>query len=173
LWDWAREALKPGLCCTCSRSKSLDRTGKSLAGDALPMANSTLAQPIRLKLFATVTILVTASIAAFAQSDEQDNPAPPPPTIEEVQKLVQTISGDEVKLKAYCELGALYEQVEKAAEKDDMDELDALGVRIDSLEQQFGPDYRRVMDALGDLDSNSPEGQKLTAVFEPLHKQCR
>ena len=37
--------------------------------------------------------------------------APPPPTIEEVQKLVQTISGDEVKLKAYCELGALYEQV--------------------------------------------------------------
>ena len=89
-----------------------------------------------------------------------------------MQKLVQTISGDEVKLKAYCELGALYEQVEKAAEKNDMEELDALGVKVDSLEQQVGPDYRRVMDALGELDPTSPEGQKLTAVFEPLHKQC-
>ena len=53
-----------------------------------------------------------------------------------------------------------------------MKELDALGVTVDSLEQQVGPDYRRVMDALGELDPNSPEGQKLTAVFEPLHKQC-
>ena len=173
MWDWAREALKPGLCCTCSRSKSLDRTGKSLAGDALPMANSTLTQPMRLKLFATVTILVTASIAAFAQSDEQDNPAPPPPTIEEVQKLVQTISGDEVKLKAYCELGALYEQVEKAEERNDMEELDALGVKVDSLEQQVGPDYRRVMDGLGEVDPNSAEGQKLREVFEPLQEQCK
>ena len=134
------------------------------------MANSTLTQPMRLKLFATVTILVTASIAAFAQSDEQDNPAPPPPTIEEVQKLVQTISGDEVKLKAYCELDALYEQVEKAAEKDDMEELDALGVKIDSLEQQFAPDYRRVMDGLGEVDPNSTEGQKLREVFDPRCK---
>jgi hypothetical protein len=90
-----------------------------------------------------------------------------------VQKLVQTISGDEVKLKAYCELGALYEQVEKAAEKNDMEELDALGVKVDSLEQQVGPDYRRVMDGLGEVDPRSAEGQKLTAVFEPLHKQCK
>jgi biotin synthase-like enzyme len=89
---------------------------------------------MRLKLFVAVAILVAPSIAAFAQVDEPDNQAPP--TIEEVQKLVQTISGDEAKLKTYCELGALY--VEKATEKDDMEELDALGVKIDSLEQQFG-----------------------------------
>jgi hypothetical protein len=171
LWDWVREALKPGLCCTCLHSKSLDRTGKSLAGDALSMANSTLTQPMRLKLFATVTILVTASIAAFAQVDEPDNEAPP--TIEDVQKLVQTISGDKAKLKAYCELGNLYERVEKAEEKNDMKELGALGVKVDSLEKQVGPDYRRVMDGLGEVDPNSAEGQKLTAVFEPLHEQCK
>jgi hypothetical protein len=129
---------------------------------------------MRLKLLVTVTILVTASIQAFAQTDEPaDNPAPPPPTIEEVQKLVQTISGDEVKLKAYCELGTLYEEVERAEEKNDMKELDALGVKVDSLEQQVGPDYRRVMDGLGEVDPNSAEGQKLTAVLEPLHKQCK
>jgi len=137
LWDWAREALKLGLCCTCLRSKSLDRTGKSLAGDALSMANSTLTQPMRLKLFATVTILVTASIAAFAQVDEPDNEAPP--TIEDVQKLVQTISGDKAKLKAYCELGNLYERVEKAEEKNDMKELGALGSAAVPHSLEFSP----------------------------------
>jgi hypothetical protein len=92
---------------------------------------------MRLKLFVAVTILVTASIAAFAQSDEQDNPAPP--TIEDAQKLVQTIRGDEAKLKAYCELGALYAEVERAEKRNDMELLDALGVKISSLEQQVGP----------------------------------
>ena len=126
---------------------------------------------MRLKLFVTVTILATASIASFAQVDEPDNPAPP--TIEDAQKLVQTISGDKAKLKAYCELGKLYEQVEKAAEKNDMEELDALGVKVDSLEQQIGRDYRRVMDGLGEVDPNSAEGQKLSEVFEPLQEPCK
>jgi hypothetical protein len=126
---------------------------------------------MRLKLFATVTILVIASIAAFAQSDEPDNQAPP--TIEDAQKLVQTISGDKAKLKAFCELDNLYEQVEEAEERNDMKERDALGVKIDSLEQQFGPDYRRVMDGLGEVDPNSAEGQKLREVFEPLQEQCK
>jgi hypothetical protein len=54
-----------------------------------------------------------------------------------------------------------------------MKERDALGVKIGSLEQQFGPDYRRVMDGLGEVDPNSAEGQKLTALFEPLQEQCK
>jgi hypothetical protein len=52
-------------------------------------------------------------------------------------------------------------------------ERDALSVKIDSLEQQFGPDYRRVMDGLGEVDPNSAEGQKLREVFEPLQEQCK
>ena len=126
---------------------------------------------MRLKLFVTVTILVSASIVAFAQSDEPENPAPP--TIEDAQKLVQTISGDKAKLKAFCELDNLYEQVEEAEERNDMKERDALGVKIDSLEQQFGPDYRRVMDAVGEVDPNSAEGEKLTAIFEQLQDKCK
>jgi hypothetical protein len=101
---------------------------------------------MRLKLFVTVTILLTASIAAFAQKDEPDNQAPP--TIEDAKKLVQTISGDKAKLKACCELG-LHEQMEKAEEKNDTKELDALGAKLDSLEQQVGPDYIRVIGWVG------------------------
>ena len=83
---------------------------------------------------------------ACTSDEPADNPAPP--TIEDAQRLVQTISDDKAKLKAYCELGNLYEEVERAEEKNDMKELDALGLKIDSLEQQVGPDYRRVMNAL-------------------------
>jgi hypothetical protein len=126
---------------------------------------------MRLKLFVAVAILVTPSIAAFAQSDEPENPAPP--TIEEAQRLVQTISGDEAKLKAYCELGKLYDEEEMAEEKNDMKQLDALGVKINSLEQQFGPDYRRVMDGLGEVERNSAESRRLSEVFEPLQEQCK
>ena len=54
-----------------------------------------------------------------------------------------------------------------------MKERDALRVKIDSLEQRFGPDYRRVMDGLGEVDPNSAEGQKLSEVFEPLQEQCK
>jgi hypothetical protein len=126
---------------------------------------------MRLKLFVAVAILVTPSIAAFAQSDEPDNP--PPPTIEDAQKLVQTIRGDKAKLTTFCELDNLYKQLEEAEERNDMKERDALGVKIGSLEQQFGPDYRRVMEGLEEVDPNSAEGQKLTALFEPLQEQCK
>jgi hypothetical protein len=127
---------------------------------------------MRLKLFIAVAIFVTASNAAFAQKDDADNQAPKP-TIEDAHKLVETISRDKIKLKAYCELGKLHEQIEKAEEKNDTKEIDALVAKLDSLEQQVGPDYTRVMDGLGDVDPNSAEGQKFTAVFEPLHKQCK
>jgi hypothetical protein len=112
-----------------------------------------------------------AGIPAFAQSHEPDNPAPP--TIGDVQKLVQAISSDKAKLKAYCELDNLYEQLGKAQEKNDIKEFDVLGAKIDSIEQQVGPDYRRIMDGLGEVDPNSDEGQKLNAVFEQLQEQCK
>jgi peptidoglycan hydrolase CwlO-like protein len=126
---------------------------------------------MRLKLFVAVTISITASIAAFAQSHEPDNPAPP--TIEDLQKLVRAISGDKARLKTYCELGNLYEQLDKAQEKNDTKEFDALGAKIDILEQQVAPDYRQIMDGLGEVNPDSAEGQKLNAVFERLQEQCK
>jgi hypothetical protein len=125
-----------------------------------------------LRHFVAVTIFVAASNAAFAQKDDAENQAPKP-TIEDAQKLVDTIRDDKTKLKAYCELGKLHEQIEKAEEKNDSKEMDTLVAKLDSFEQQVGPDCIRVMDGLGDVDPSSAEGQKFTAVLEPLHKQCK
>ena len=93
---------------------------------------------MRLKLFVAVTIFVTASNAAFAQKDDADNQAPKP-TIEDAQKLVDTIRGDKTKLKAYCELGKLHEQIEKAEEKNDTKEMDDLVAELDRSNNKWGP----------------------------------
>jgi len=122
---------------------------------------------MNLKLLMAVMIFATAPIVAFAQSQFTK------PTIEDAQKFVQTISGERDKLKAYCDLAKLDEQLDKAEENFDVKEFEALVAKRDTLEQQLGPDYIRVIDGLGDVEPNSAEGQKFRAVFEPLHKQCK
>lgn len=127
-----------------------------------------------LKFFVAATVVVAVPFAAFAQ-EPNSNAQPWKPSIEDAQKLVETISGDKDRLKLYCELGKLHEEIEKAEEENnttDAKALDGLLGKIASLEEQVGPDYIRVMDGLGEVDPNSDEGQKFAAIFEPLQKQC-
>ena len=127
---------------------------------------------MKLKLLAALVIFIAAPIVAFAQSDKP-NAQFSKPTIEDAQKFVQTISSDKDKLKAYCDIGKLDEQLDKAEENFDVKEFEALVAKRDTLEQQLGPDYIRVIDGLGDVEPNSAEGRKFSAVFEPLHKKCK
>ena len=127
---------------------------------------------MRLKLFVAVTIFVTASNAAFAQNDDPANQAPKP-TLADAQKVVQTISGDKTKLQAYCELGKLQDQMEKAEEGNDTKAVDALVAKADALGQQIGPEYLRIVEGLEEVDPNSAEGQKFAGVFNALHEKCK
>jgi IDEAL domain len=127
---------------------------------------------MNLKLLMAVTIFAAAPFVAFAQADDATNEAPKP-TVEDLQKLVQTISSDKAKLKVYCEIGKLQEEIDKAIEKNDEKAFDALSAKLTRLEQQIGPDYVKAMDGLADVDPDSDEGRKFTAVLDPLHKQCK
>jgi hypothetical protein len=127
---------------------------------------------MRLKLFVAVTILASAPIVAFAQKDDPENKAPKP-TVEDAQKLVQTISSDQNKLQAYCELGKLQDQMEKAEEGNDTKAVDALVAKADALGQQIGPEYLRIVEGLEEVDPNSAEGQKFAGVFNTLHEKCK
>jgi hypothetical protein len=127
---------------------------------------------MRPKIFMAATLFVALPIVAFAQSDKP-NARPSKPTIEDAQKLVETISGDNDKLKVYCELGKLNEQLDNAEEKGDAKEFEALVARLDNLEQQMGPDYVKVTGGLGDIDPKSAEGQKFSAVFGTLQEKCK
>jgi len=124
-----------------------------------------------LKFLVAAALFVAIPVVAFAQSDKP-NAQSSKPTIEEAQKLVETITGDKEKLKAYCEIAKLHQQLDDAEDKGDAKEFEALVAKLDSLEQQMGADYIRVTDGLGDVDPNAAEAQKFSAVFEPLRKQC-
>lgn len=124
-----------------------------------------------LKFLVAAALFVAVPIVAFAQSDKP-NTQFSKPTIEDAQKLVETISSDKEKLKAYCEIAKLHQQLDDAEEKGDAKEFETLVAKLDSLEQQMGSDYIKVTDGLGDVDPNSAEGQRFSAVFEPLRKQC-
>jgi hypothetical protein len=127
---------------------------------------------MKFKLALAGLLFVAAPMCARAQ---QNNPAAPPPkpTAADVQKLVQTISGDKTKLKAYCDMGKVLAQLDQAEQKKDSNAVKTLGTKADGLAQQLGPDYERVMDGLNQIDPNSAEGKRMSALFEPIYKQCR
>ena len=127
---------------------------------------------MNLKLVVAVSLFAAVPAVAFAQKGAPATKVPKP-TIADAQKLVQTISGDKTKLQAYCDMGKLQDQMEKAEQKKDNKALEALGAKADSLAQQIGPEYAKVMDGLEEVDPNSAEGKQYTAVFATLIKQCK
>jgi hypothetical protein len=127
---------------------------------------------MNLKLGVTAVLFLALPVVVQAQQ----NPPPanaPKPTMADVQKLVQSISADKAKLKTYCDIGKLQEQMEQAEQKKDTKAIAALGAKADTLAQQLGPDYERVMNGLEQLDPGSPEGRRYTTAFQPLFKQCK
>ena len=125
---------------------------------------------MKLKVFMAISLSLCAAIPAVAYA-QQNGPAAkaPRPTMADVQKLVQTISSDKAKVQA----GGVLAQIDQAEQKKDTKAAKALGAKADNLAQQLGPDYTRVMNGLQELDPNSAEGRRFTAVFEPLFKQCK
>ena len=125
------------------------------------------------KLIVAIPLIAAIPAVAYAQQDGQEADAPKP-TLADVQKLVQSIAADKVKLKAYCDMDKVQEQMEEAErEKGNAKKLDALSVKAENLSKQLGPDYDRVMGGLDGVDPNSAEGKRYTALFEPLFKQCK
>jgi hypothetical protein len=125
-----------------------------------------------LKLVAAVTLSITVPVIAFAQKENPTKTAPKP-TIAQVRKLVQTISSNKAKLKAYCDANQLDEQIVEAGRRKDSHALEDLNAKVDSLERQISPEYTKVMDGLEEVDPNSADGKQIAAAISTLMKQCK
>lgn len=131
-----------------------------------------MGMPMNLKLLMAVTLIAIAPTVAFAQKDDPADPAPKP-TLADVQKVVQTISSDKTKLQAYCELGNLQDQMQKAEDRNDTKAVDELVAGADSLATRVGPEYLSIVEGLEQVDPKSVEGQKYAAVFNSLLDKCK
>ena len=127
---------------------------------------------MNLKIVLAVSLFAAVPMIAYAQNNDSAEKAPKP-TPADAQKLAQMISSDKAKLKAYCDMGKLQEQMEQADQKKDDKALEALSAKLDSLTQQIGPEYVKVMEGLEEIDPDSAEGKRFDAVFDSLTKQCK
>jgi hypothetical protein len=126
------------------------------------------------------TILAALAIAALpvcaqaqpAQPKQQQPPAAPKPTKASVQKVVQIVSGDKAKTKLYCDIAALSEQIDAAAQKKDEKKLDELSQKADAMGEKIGPEYVALMDGLQEMDPNSKEAEELGGMLDALDKLC-
>ena len=125
---------------------------------------------LHLKVLVGVSIFAGTTIVAIAQEDPLDET--PKPTLADVQHLAEAISSDKFKLRAYCEMGALHDELQQAVQENNASAIAALIAKSDAFEQQLGPEYDKVLDGLDQIDLSSDEGQQIAEVFGSLQKKC-
>jgi ABC-type transporter Mla subunit MlaD len=133
---------------------------------------SIIENPImKLKLVLAISALI--AMPAFAQP-QQGGPPPnaPKPTLAQVQKVVQIITGDKVKTQQFCDIEKLELQIAEAEQKQDTQRVEELNKQADDLVDKIGPEYVALMDGLSEIDENSSEGKQITAALDSLDKLC-
>jgi hypothetical protein len=82
-------------------------------------------------------------------------------TNQDAQQLVETISGDQDKAKAYCDIMKLDDQIEQANERGAS--TDELKQQSKGLEEKLGAEWSALITAYRDVDLNTKAGLE-TAV---------
>jgi hypothetical protein len=117
---------------------------------------------MNMKLVSAVTILTAfASMPGLAQQ-----PNMPKASKADVQKVIDSIKGDKVKMAAYCSFNKLDDQVEAIAAKNQNDpKLQSLGKELVESIKKVGPDFEKIMNS--ELDEASG------TLLENLGKSCQ
>ena len=127
-----------------------------------------------MKLTAAIAITVLAATSGYAQGQVgHPETMRTTPIAIDVQKVVRSIIGDKTKIKAYCDLAKLYEQMADAEAKHDTNGAGALSLKAQALLDVLGSDYSRLMDAFDQKGPDSEEGKKISTALDTLDKQCR
>jgi hypothetical protein len=120
---------------------------------------------MQLKFIAAVFAIAVLPLAAQAQNA-------PKPTKAAAQKVVKAIGADKAKLKIYCEMSKLDEQIGAADQKKDTKKVETLSKQMDDMAEQLGADYVNLMQGLQDIDQDSKQAQEIGAVLDTLDQQC-
>jgi hypothetical protein len=134
---------------------------------------SIIGSPI-MKLKLVLAISALATMPAFAQPQQGGTPpTAPKPTLAQVQKVIQIITGDRGKTEQYCDIEKLALQIAEAEQKQDTKRVEELTKQVDELEIKIGPEYVALMDGLPQIDENSIEAKQIEAALGSLEKLCR
>jgi hypothetical protein len=122
--------------------------------ESIKLAGTVKESLMNLKSMVAVMALFALPVCALAQ---QQPKAAPKPTKAAAEKVVAIIKGDKAKTKLYCDISALGEQIDAAAEKKDEKKIDELSQKADDLGTKIGPEYVALMDGLQEMDPKSKD----------------
>jgi hypothetical protein len=122
---------------------------------------------MNLKSILVIAVIVAIPVCALAQQGTAKKP-----TNADAQQVVKIVSGDKAKTQAYCDMGALGEQIAQADQKKDNKKVEELSQKMDVLAAKIGPEYSNLMDGLQEVEENSKEGQAIGATLGQLDKLC-
>ena len=125
---------------------------------------------MKLKLVAAISALAIAALAHAQQSGPQPNV--PKPTKADAQNVVQIITSDKVKTRAYCDLNKLYDQLKAVDQKTDTKTAETLTKQASALIYKLGPEYLKLMDGLERVDRKSSEAKEFMSILSELDKRC-
>jgi hypothetical protein len=125
-----------------------------------------------MKLTISIVAAVLVAASAFAQGQIGTTKSTTPSTVD-IQKVVRSIIGDKTKIRAYCDLAKLYEQMADADAKNDTKSAGALSQKAQAQLELLGSDYSKLLDAFDQTGPDSEEGKKISAALDTLDKQCR
>ena len=117
----------------------------------------------------TIGVLVIAAAPLCAQAQKS---SPEKVTKADVQKIVQSISGDKAKTEIYCNIGKLNEQIAEIDETKDAKKAAELAAQIEALGKKLGPEFVALAERLQDVDPESEDGKQIVSMLEPLDKLC-
>jgi hypothetical protein len=138
--------------------------GRALNGPAATRAIDSY-DLIKVKIF--VAILLIAAVPLCAQAQK------PWVTKDDAQKVVAIISGDKAKIQTYCEIQELGEQMERAHEKRDLNLVDELLQKIETMEKTLGPEYVALMEGLDLVDPEKDKlGAEMLSIVASLDRLC-
>ena len=116
-----------------------------------------------------VAISLICAVPLYAQGQQPDAAK----LKVDAQTVVSTISGDNAKTQAYCQIANLGGEIDRAAQGKDEKKAEALTQKINDLEKQVGPEYVALFNALYRADPNTKEFQDVLSMFERLDESCR
>jgi hypothetical protein len=117
-------------------------------------------------------LLAATSTVAQGQNDSSATKSAAPNEVD-AQKIVGSIIKDKSKIKAYCEVAKLYEQIADAQAKNDMKAVQALSLKVQAQMDTLGSDYAQLQDRFDQTGPDTAEGKKISAALDRLDQQCR
>ena len=119
---------------------------------------------MNLKLIVVIFVIATMPVCAEAQTSDNA-------TLTHARNILKIISGDKAKTRIYCDMAKVFDQIERAGEKDTA-KTDKLYRRMNELAKKLGPEYAALVYGLPKVDPNSQDAQDINSTFAALDKLC-